>query len=144
MPRCATGRTIYDPDENHIITPTTCRYALQNVNVSPRTILPGNVAGMPTLAAVSPSDIRARRLIAQLLAPSAPHPLSTASGSIAEVATWMTAVQSENAAAGRDVLPLRSSREAGSVSPQDLADAGIVRSWSQRGTHHLLPARDVR
>ncbi|MDN5722522.1 MAG: hypothetical protein L0J74_01395 [Corynebacterium sp.] len=30
------------------------------------------------------------------------------------------------------------------LSPQDLADAGIVRSWSQRGTHHLLPARDVR
>ena len=106
--------------------------------------MPGNVASMSTLAALNSSDIRARRLIAQLLAPSAAHPLSPATASLSDVASWMTAVQSQNAAAGRDVLALRSGRDAGSVSAQDLAAADIVRNWSQRGTHHLLPARDVR
>jgi hypothetical protein len=56
----------------------------------------------------------------------------------------MTAVQDQNAAAGRDALALRLGTGPGTVSPTDLATVGIVRSWSQRGTHHLLPARDVR
>lgn len=91
------------------------------------------------------ADLRARRLIAQLLAPAAARPTPT---DLAGAASWMTAVQDQNAAAGRDALALRLGTDVyadpGTVSPADLAAAGIVRSWSQRGTHHLLPARDVR
>uniref|UniRef100_UPI0028AE97E4 winged helix DNA-binding domain-containing protein n=1 Tax=Corynebacterium variabile TaxID=1727 RepID=UPI0028AE97E4 len=50
--------------------------------------------------------------------------------------------QAQNAAAGREALALRTSAD--SLSPADLSAAGVVRSWSQRGTHHYLPARDVR
>lgn len=99
-----------------------------------------------TVPLASAAELRARRLIAQLLAPSAarPSPASPSGNVLADVASWMTAVQAQNAAAGRDALALRAGQGPGTVSPVDLADAGIVRSWSQRGTHHLLPARDVR
>lgn len=85
------------------------------------------------------ADLRARRLIAQLLAPSAARPPLD---SLAETSTWLTAVQAQNAAAGRETLALRTGAD--SLSPADLSAAGVVRSWSQRGTHHYLPARDVR
>jgi len=85
------------------------------------------------------TDLRARRLIAQLLSPSAARP---SLDSLAETATWLTAVQAQNAAAGREALALRTGAD--SLSPADLSAAGVVRSWSQRGTHHYLPARDVR
>ncbi|WP_313502469.1 winged helix DNA-binding domain-containing protein [Corynebacterium variabile] len=85
------------------------------------------------------TDLRARRLIAQLLSPSAARPPLD---SLAETATWLTAVQAQNAAAGREALALRTGAD--SLSPADLSAAGVVRSWSQRGTHHYLPARDVR
>lgn len=94
-----------------------------------------------TVPSDATTDLRARRLIAQLLAPSAARP---APDTLTGTATWMTAVQAQDAAAGRDALALRTGLAAGTVSPADLADAGIVRSWSQRGTHHYLPARDVR
>ncbi len=91
------------------------------------------------------ADLRARRLDAQPRAPAAARPTPT---DLAGAASWMTAVQDQNAAAGRDALALRLGTDVyadpGTVSPADLAAAGIVRSWSQRGTHHLLPARDVR
>jgi hypothetical protein len=92
-----------------------------------------------TLALTDTTELRARRLIAQLLAPSAARPEP---GSLAETATWLTAVQAQNAAAGREALALRTGSD--SLSPADLTAAGVVRSWSQRGTHHYLPARDVR
>lgn len=85
------------------------------------------------------TDLRARRLIAQLLSPSAARPPLD---SLAETATWLTAVQAQNAAAGREALALRTGAD--SLSPADLSAAGVVRSWSQRGTHHYLPATDVR
>lgn len=85
------------------------------------------------------TDLRARRLIAQLLSPSAARPPLD---SLTETATWLTAVQAQNAAAGREALALRTGAD--SLSPADLSAAGVVRSWSQRGTHHYLPARDVR
>lgn len=94
---------------------------------------------MSTLTLTSTDEIRARRLIAQLLAPSVARPSPVG---LADTASWMTAVQAQNAAAGRDALALRTGAD--SLSPADLSAAGVVRSWSQRGTHHYLPARDVR
>lgn len=53
----------------------------------------------------------------------------------------LIAVQARNAAAGCEALALRTGAD--SLSPADLSAAGVVRSWSQRSTHHYLPARDV-
>lgn len=89
----------------------------------------------------TPSELRARRLIAQLLAPSAARPTPT---TLAEVASYLTAIQAQMAPSGRDALALRSGIAPGRITAADLADASIVRSWSQRGTHHYLPLRDVR
>lgn len=85
------------------------------------------------------SELRARRLIAQLLAPSMARP---APSSLSETAGYLVAVQAQNAAAGRAALALRAGTD--ELTPTDLTAAGIVRSWSQRGTHHLLRTRDVR
>ncbi|WP_041631455.1 winged helix DNA-binding domain-containing protein [Corynebacterium terpenotabidum] len=96
---------------------------------------------MTVLPLPTTADLRARRLIAQLLAPSAAHPRPN---DLNGVASYLTAIQAQNAAAGRDGLALRLGIAPGAVTPADLAEAQVVRSWSQRGTHHLLAARDVR
>lgn len=87
------------------------------------------------------ADIRARRLIAQLLAPSAARP---AVGTVVQdVASHMLAVQAQNHSAGLDALSLRSGADR-DAAQEALAGGSILRSWSQRGTHHYLAARDVR
>lgn len=112
--------------------------------------------------------LRAVRMIAHLLAPSAalPHPAAgsaggstagVAGGSAVSVAKHMLASQAQNRAAALQALDLRSGHtrhpdhrgqaghpgQAGQAADA-LGRCRIIRSWSQRGTHQLLAAEDVR
>ena len=90
-------------------------------------------------------ELRARRLIAQGLAPSAARPATTSPLAAAE---HLMAVQGQNYAAGVRALALRSTQ--GSAAPDDAAvlnaidEFQVVRCWPQRGTVHFMPAADVR
>lgn len=77
---------------------------------------------------MNPEELRARRLIAQRLIPS------LRLSSPLEAARWMLATQAQQYDSGRAGLAARS-----------LSDDfdGIVRCWSQRGTHHFLAAEDA-
>ncbi|WP_291479902.1 winged helix DNA-binding domain-containing protein [Corynebacterium sp.] len=88
--------------------------------------------------------LRGLRLTAQLLAPSTARPPFTgAAGDLVRAtASHMLAVQAQNLPAAVTALSLRSGLPA--LTEDALGGAGIVRSWSQRGTHHLLAAEDVR
>ncbi|MDN5684940.1 winged helix DNA-binding domain-containing protein [Corynebacterium glyciniphilum] len=93
------------------------------------------------MTSLSADRLRGLRLIAQLLAPSHARPLPAAPD-IHAAAVHMLAMQSQNLRAGVTALGVRAG-----VTDLDIAaldDAGVVRSWSQRGTHHLLAAEDVR
>lgn len=93
-------------------------------------------------------ELRARRMIAQLLAPSEAHPLHAldcrpARDRIHVATQWMTATQAQLRGSGLRAIAVRAHQPVGLV--QDAVNSGaIVRSWSQRGTHHLLAAEDVR
>lgn len=54
----------------------------------------------------------------------------------------MLAIQAQNLTAGLKAMALRAG--VAGVDHADLQAADVVRSWSQRGTHHLLAAEDVR
>lgn len=77
------------------------------------------------------------RMVAQLLAPAAAAPCPDTT---AGVAGHMVAVQAQLYASGVEALELRG-------APDVLAaiDRGeVVRSWTQRGTHHFVAAADER
>lgn len=77
---------------------------------------------------MTPEELRVRRLIAQRLVPSRklPTPL--------DAARWMLATQAQQYDSGVKALRARSN--------SDNVD-GVVRCWSQRGTHHFLAAEDA-
>lgn len=87
-----------------------------------------------------PCELRARRLIAQALAPTAARPRP---GTVAEAIRWMGAVQGQNYGGGIRALGLRAGRGEEAVL-QAVAHHDVVRCWPQRGTLHFLPAADAR
>ncbi|WP_288813686.1 winged helix DNA-binding domain-containing protein [uncultured Corynebacterium sp.] len=97
---------------------------------------------------ISLRELRARRLIAQLLAPSAAHPLASTLQSleplsaISTVAEWMIATQFQLRNSGLEALAIRAGASTQQVE-EAITQGLIVRSWSQRGTHHALFAPDV-
>lgn len=93
------------------------------------------------MTTLSADRLRGLRLIAQLLAPSRARPLPEGAD-IHAAATHMLAVQAQNLRAGVTALGLRAGVT--DLAEAALDDAGVVRSWSQRGTHHLLAAEEVR
>lgn len=92
-------------------------------------------------------ELAARRLIAQLLAPSQAHPLAGADLTPVDVCRWMLAVQGQNYLGGLEAIAIRQGRRRGSsriVSVEPELEAGrIVRCWPQRGTLHYLAAEDT-
>lgn len=86
--------------------------------------------------------LRALRLIGQLLAESAALPRPIAQDSATGVAKHMLATQAQNRNACLEAIDIRSG-QAGQTA-QALAKSLVIRSWSQRGTHQLLAAEDVR
>ena len=84
--------------------------------------------------------LRGVRLIAQLLAPTTarPHTPTTAVG----VAKHMLATQAQNRPASLLAIDLRSGAQGGAA--EAIGRSLLIRTWSQRGTHHLLAAEDVR
>lgn len=95
-------------------------------------------------------QLRGVRLIAQLLAPSSalPHTPATA----VSVAKHMLATQAQNRPASHLAIDLRSGIQGSGVqgsgvqggTAEAIASSLLIRTWSQRGTHHLLAAEDVR
>jgi hypothetical protein len=85
--------------------------------------------------------MRADRVIAQRLRA---HRLSAPAPSIAEAAAHMLAIQGQEFWGGRWALAART-KGAPTVRDVDAAfDRGeIVRSWTMRGTIHVIPARDL-
>ena len=73
------------------------------------------------------------------------HRLSAPAASVAEAASHMTATQAQEFWGGRWALAARAKGQP-TLSEVDAAFAepgGLVRSWTQRGTLHILPARDL-
>lgn len=85
-------------------------------------------------------ELRARRLIAQGLAPSAAAPTLD---SAAAVTTHLLALQGQNYRAGIRAIALRSSLDDAAVLAA-VDKHEVVRGWPQRGTLHFMPAEDVR
>jgi hypothetical protein len=85
--------------------------------------------------------MRAEAIVAQRLRS---HRLSAPARSVTDAAAHMLAVQAQDFAAGRWALGVRT-RGAPTRADVDAAlDRGdIVRSWTMRGTLHLVPARDL-
>ncbi|QGU03206.1 hypothetical protein CKALI_11840 [Corynebacterium kalinowskii] len=77
-------------------------------------------------------ELRARRLIAQRLAPG------QQCGTAVDAAHWMLATQGQLYNSGLAGL---AARAAEAPNPASLS---IVRTWSQRGTHHFLAAEDAQ
>ncbi|NYF15768.1 hypothetical protein HDC37_000580 [Microbacterium sp. AK009] len=73
------------------------------------------------------------------------HRLSAPAATLESAARWMLAVQSQDFVGGRWALATRT-RAAPSLSDVDaLFDSGcLVRSWTMRGTLHIVPAADLR
>lgn len=73
------------------------------------------------------------------------HRLSAPAASLADAAAHMTATQAQEFWGGRWALAART-RGNPTLSQVDAAFAepgGLVRSWTQRGTLHVVPARDL-
>ncbi len=73
------------------------------------------------------------------------HRLSAPAASVADAAAHMTATQGQEFWGGRWALAARTKGHP-TLSEVDAAFAepgGLVRSWTQRGTLHILPARDL-
>ncbi|WP_372969358.1 winged helix DNA-binding domain-containing protein [Microbacterium sp.] len=73
------------------------------------------------------------------------HRLSAPARSVTEAAAHMLAVQSQDFTAGRWALAARTRGEP-TIQTVDRAFARgeLVRSWTMRGTLHIIPARDLR
>ncbi len=92
-------------------------------------------------------EIAARRLIAQLLAPSDAHPLTGPGLTPADVCRWMLAIQGQNYVGGLEAIAIRQGRRRSrswtGQAEAELAAGRIVRCWPQRGTLHYLAAEDT-
>ncbi|QGU08642.1 hypothetical protein COCCU_13760 [Corynebacterium occultum] len=85
------------------------------------------------------AELRARRLIAQALAPSAARePIHTA----VQAARHMLAVQGQKYPAGIQALALRAGVDAAVVHAA-VEKREITRAWPQRGTLHFMPTEDA-
>lgn len=72
------------------------------------------------------------------------HRLSAPAATIAEAAAHMTATQAQEFWGGRWALAARTRREPTLRQVDAAFESGaIVRAWTQRGTLHILPARDL-
>ncbi|WP_080793217.1 DNA glycosylase AlkZ-like family protein [Corynebacterium pacaense] len=85
--------------------------------------------------------LRALRLVGQLLAASAAGPRGSVGAGAVGVASHMLATQAQQRTAAINAIDLRNG-SAGAA--EALASSQLIRSWSQRGTHQLLAACDVR
>ena len=95
---------------------------------------------------LEPREIAARRLIAQLLAPSDAHPLAGRVLAPVDVCRWMLAIQGQNYDGGLEAIAIRQGRRRSRFrTPAEAElDAGLlVRCWPQRGTLHYLAAEDA-
>src|SRR5690606_34994219 len=72
------------------------------------------------------------------------HRLTAPAETVVDAATHMTATQGQEFWGGRWALAARTKGEP-SISDVDAAFASgaLVRSWTQRGTMHILPASDL-
>lgn len=86
--------------------------------------------------------VRGLRLVAQLLADSAALPRTTAQGSAPGVAKHMLASQAQNRKAALEALDIRAGLPG--QAREALDKSLLIRTWSQRGTHQILAAEDVR
>ncbi|SYZ32340.1 Uncharacterised protein [Propionibacterium australiense] len=97
--------------------------------------------------ALSLREIAARRLIAQLLAPSEAHPLTGRVLAPVDVCRWMLALQGQHYVGGLEAIALRQGRRRSrtwTAAAEAELDAGrIVRCWPQRGTLHYMAAEDA-
>ncbi len=100
----------------------------------------GNFRGMN--APLSLGRIRALRLIAQLLAPSTAFPRTFAMDSAVGAAKHMLASQAQQRGSALVALDIRSHKPGTAATA--LETSLLIRSWSQRGTHQILAAEDVR
>ena len=87
--------------------------------------------------------LRGLRLIAQLLGTSTAFPRTPAQNSVVGVAKHLVAAQAQNRPAVLKAIDLRTGADAGAAADA-LNRSLLIRTWSQRGTHHLLAAEDVR
>lgn len=87
--------------------------------------------------------LRGLRLIAQLLGTSAALPRTPALGSVVGVTKHLLAAQAQNRPAVLTAIDLRAGAATGAATDA-LNRSLLIRTWSQRGTHHLLAAEDVR
>lgn len=72
------------------------------------------------------------------------HRLTAPAATVAEAAAHMTATQAQEFWAGRWALAVRTRREPTLRDVDAAFESGaIVRAWTQRGTLHILPARDL-
>ncbi|MBE6476460.1 MAG: winged helix DNA-binding domain-containing protein [Propionibacteriaceae bacterium] len=92
-------------------------------------------------------EIAARRLIAQLLAPSQAHPLAGRELTPHDVCRWMLAIQGQNYTGGLEAVAIRQGRRRSrrwtEGAEADLEAGRIARCWPQRGTLHFMAAEDV-
>ncbi len=73
------------------------------------------------------------------------HRLSAPARTVADAASHMLAVQSQDFTAGRWVLASRTRGEPTLRTVDRAFDRGeLVRAWTMRGTLHIIPARDLR
>lgn len=85
--------------------------------------------------------LRGLRLIAQLLAPATALPPPAPHTAVA-VAGHMLASQAQQRAQALLAIDLRSGAPGTAAAALD--SSALIRSWSQRGTHQILAAEDVR
>lgn len=93
------------------------------------------------IADLSGGQVRALRLASLLLRP---HPGVPAASSVADVVSWMGAMQAQDLASGLWSLGVRlpALDQAAVVEAMERREA--LRTWPMRGTVHLVPARDAR
>ncbi|MFN8075827.1 MAG: winged helix DNA-binding domain-containing protein [Kineosporiaceae bacterium] len=93
------------------------------------------------VADLSPDQVRSLRLASLLLRP---HPAGPEATSVAEVVTWLGALQAQDHGSGLWSLGVRLPHldQAGVEAALERREA--LRTWPMRGTVHLVPARDAR
>lgn len=87
--------------------------------------------------------LRGLRLIAQLLSTSTAFPRTPAQETVVGVSKHLLATQAQNRPAALKAIDLRARADTGTTADA-LNRSLLIRTWSQRGTHHLLAAEDVR
>lgn len=92
------------------------------------------------MPALSLGRVRALRLISQLLAPSAALNFKSERNAV-DVAKHMLASQAQQRGSALVALDTRSENADAATA---LGKSLLIRSWTQRGTHQILAAEDVR